>query len=142
MADREILIGGVDTGEGGLNVMRGTSVKDTPEHKTSSTTCFDEVVTEGSEKIGGTLAIDKLGYDSMDDYVALRDKLKSMFNVPTLVTTLETIRIKGETPYVIQKNYMDCILSGNEYEMKPEEKSARSLEFTYSECIEKDPKQI
>lgn len=142
MADREIIIGGDVNGEGGLTLMRGTSVKESYDTNTDKISCFDEVVTQGAEKVGGTLEIEKLSYDSMDDYVALRDKLKEMLKTPTMVSTFETIRFKGETPYVIKKNFMDCILDSKDYEMKPEEHSTYGLKFIFAECKEEDPKQI
>ena len=142
MADREILIGGDDTGQGGLTVMHGTSVKDSLETSTDIITCFDEVVPQGASTVGGTLDIEKLSYDSINDYVALRDKLKDMLSTPTMVTTFEIIRFKGEAPYKIQKNYMGCILDGKDYEMKPEEHSVQSLKFKYASVEEKDPVQV
>lgn len=139
MADRDIIIGGDDSGEGGLPIRRGTSVKDSLETDTENIKCFDEVVPQGSSTIGGTLEVEKLGYDSAEDYVALRDKLKDMLSAPTMVTTFETIRFKDETPYVIQKNYKDCILDTKDYEMNPDEHAVMSLKFIYAEVDEKDP---
>ena len=137
MANKEILIGADENGEGGIGVFRGTGVKDNPEYNTNSTPCFDEVVTDGAEEIGGTLEIEKLSYDSMDQYIALAKKLLQMRSVPTMVTTVEVIQYKGEEPYTIRKNYHDCIIDGNDYEMKPQEKSTRNLKFTYAKMTEK-----
>ena len=139
MADRDIIIGGSDDGEGGLPIRRGTSVKDSLEPETDNVKCFDETVPQGSATVGGTLEIEKLGYDSAEDYIALRDKLKEMLSVPTMITTYETIRFKDDDPYVIQKNYKNCILDSRDYEMNPDEHAVLSLKFIYAEVDEKDP---
>ena len=135
----DIIFGSDENGEGGVTVHRGTGFKDNPDISDDSTTCFDEVITQGDDNIGGTIEIEKLGFDSMDEYVELRDKLKDMLNNPTLVSVFELIKFKGEPSYVIQRNYKDCVLAGNDYEMKPAEKSVRSLKFRYASMVENDP---
>lgn len=136
MADYDILIGGDSNGDGALGVYRGTNVKDSPETQTNSIACFGEVVTDGASEIGGTLEIEKLSYDSMQDYIDIETKLLEMRSVPTMVTTVEVIRFKDEAPYTIYKNYLHCILDGNDYESKPAEKSTRNLKFRYSEMVQ------
>lgn len=135
----DILIGADENGNGGLTLMRGTGFKDNPDISDDGIPCFDEVVTQGSDTVGGTIEMDKLAWDSMADYVALRDKLKDMLSVPAMVSVFELIKFKGEPAYVIQKNYHDCVVSGNDYEMNPGEKSTRNLKFRYALCDEKDP---
>lgn len=135
----DILIGGNEDGTGGITLHRGTGFKDNPDISDDSTPCFDEVVTQGDDNIGGTIEIEKLAFDSMDEYVELRDKLKDMLKNPTLISVFELVKFKGEPSYVIQKNYKDCVVSGNDYEMKPAEKSVRSLKFRYASMEEKDP---
>lgn len=140
MAIRDILLGAdPETGEGGVGVFRGTKLSDEPDYESDMTKCFDENVNQGSEIIGGTLEIEKLVYDSAAEYVALRDKLNEMVTVPTMITTFETIKFKGDAAYVIQKNYLGCLLNGNKKEDNPGEHAVRSLSFTYEQCIEKDP---
>ena len=136
MADYDILIGGDANGDGALGVYKGTNVKDSPETQTKSTNCFDEVVTDGASEIGGTLEIEKLSYDSMQDYIDIETKLLEMRSVPTMVTTVEVIRFKDEAPYTIYKNYLNCIVAGNDYESKPAEKSTRNLKFNYSKMVQ------
>ncbi len=142
MAMRDILIGAnPDTGEGGVGIFKGTNFKDSPDYKSDVTPCFDENVNQGSDTVGGTIEIEKLVYDSMADYIALRDKLKEMETVPTMITTFEVIKFKDEAPYTIQKNYLNCLISGNDKEDNPGEHSVRSLSFTYEQMVEKDPVQ-
>jgi len=141
MATRKIIIGADENGEGGFEVHRGTSVKDSLETDTDTVTCFDEVVPQGAEKVGGTLEIEKLSYDSIDEYIELKNKLNDMLANPAMITTLETIKFKGEGAYIIKKNYINCILDTKDYEMNPEEHSVHSLKFIYGECKEEDPKE-
>ena len=139
----EIIIGAdPETGEGGLPIMRGTNVSDSLETDTDNIKCFDEVVPQGNATVGGTLSIEKLSYDSIDEYTDLRDTLKSMLSKPQMITTRETIKFKNDPDYVIVKNYMGCILSSKDYESNPGEHSTYGLEFTYAECDEKDPETI
>ena len=78
MSIRDIIIGGDENGEGGVGVFRGTSFKDTPEYSSDMIKCFDENVNQGSDVVGGTIEIEKLVYDSRQQYIDLRDKLKAM----------------------------------------------------------------
>lgn len=137
MSMRSILIGADENGEGGVGVFRGTSVKDSPDYDTDNVACFDEMVPQGNEVAGGTLEIEKLSYDSIDDYIKLAKQLLRMKNTSAMITTFEEIKFKGEDPYTIQKNYKDCLVSGNDMEHKPNEKSVRSLKFTYGSVVEK-----
>lgn len=141
MAIRDILIGADENGEGGVGIFKGTSLKDNPEYTSDVIECFDENVNQGSDTVGGTLEIEKLVYDSMEDYIALRDKLKEMETTPTMVTTFERIKFKNEPSYIIQKNYMGCLVTGNDKEDNPGEHGTRSMTFSYEQCIEKDPVQ-
>lgn len=129
MADKEILIDG-------LTVMHGTGVKDGVETSTNTTVCFDEVVTQGSPKVSYTLEIDRLVYETQDDYFDLSKKLKEMLSIPSTITTREVIRYDPKNPFVIVKNFSGCILDSKDYEMKPEENSVQSLKFICSDCVE------
>lgn len=139
MSIRDIIIGGDENGEGGVGVFRGTSFKDTPEYSSDMIKCFDENVNQGSDVVGGTIEIEKLVYDSADQYVALRDKLADMRTNPAMVTTFERIKFKGDAPYIIQKNYIGCLIASNDNESNPGEISTKTFSFTYEECVEKDP---
>lgn len=122
MADKEIIING-------HTILHGKGVKESPETSTSTTVCFDEVVPEGSPNISYTLEIERLVYETKEEYDWLRDELKKMLNEPGIVTTREIVRFKNSRPFVIVKNFTDCILDGKDYEMKPEEHSAMKLKF-------------
>lgn len=139
MSVRDIIIGGDENGEGGVGVFRGTSLKDSPEYSDDMIPCFDENVNQGSDVVGGTIEIEKLKYDSIDQYTALRDKLKEMRTESAMISTFERIKFKGDAAYIIQKNYIGCLITGNDSEDNPGEIGTRSLSFSYEECIEKDP---
>lgn len=137
MSIRSVLLGADENGEGGVGIFRGTSVKDSPNHDTDTVDCFDETVPQGGDVGGGTLEMEKLIYDDMETYIALSQQLMRMTSVPAMITTFEEMKFKGEAPYTIQKNYMGCLVSGNDSEHKPKEHSVRSLKFIYSSMVEK-----
>ncbi len=137
MAIRDVLIGADENGEGGVGIFRGTSIKDSPNYDSDTVDCFDETVPQGSSGGGGTLEIEKLIYDDMETYIALAKKLMRMEDTPDMITTFEEIKFKGQDPYIIQKNYKDCMVNGNDSEHNPKEHSVRSLKFIYGSVVEK-----
>jgi len=122
MADVEVLINGII-------LVHGQGVKESTETSTSKIVCFDEVLTDGSDKVSYKLDIDRLVFETRDQYEELRDTLQDMIHIPGDIQTRETIRYKGEDPFTIVKNYSGAILDANDYEMKPEERSAQKLSF-------------
>lgn len=137
MADKEVLIAvkrqdGTDLS---VNMKHGQGVKESVETETSTTVCFDEVITEGAEKVSYTLEIERIIFETRKDYEDLRDILALMQHIPGDVQTRETIKYKNEAPFTIVKNFGGAILDGNEFEMKPEEKTAHSIKFV---CSSKD----
>ena len=129
MADKEVIING-------KTVVHGQNVKESLESSTSSTVCFDEVITQGSATVSYKLDIDRLVFETKEQYEELRDELNTMLHVPGIVTTREVIRFKNDSPFVIVKNFTGAILDGKDYEMKPEEHSAQGLSFVCNGCEE------
>ena len=129
MADKEIIINGT-------TVVHGKGVKESLNTSTSSTACFDEVITEGSPSISYKLDIDRVVFETKEQYESLNAELKSLIKNPGIITTREVIRFKNDSPFVIVKNFTGAILDGNDYEMKPEEHSAQNLSFICSDCDE------
>ena len=129
MSDREVYF------EGHLMV-HGKGVKDSENDSNSTDICFDGVVNTGSQFTGGTLEIDKLVYDTREEYEWLAAKLKELKTVKGNITTREVIRMQGQDPYVIVKNFVGCIRDGKDYEMKPEEASALNIKFKWESCDE------
>jgi hypothetical protein len=122
MADKTVLLNG-------RTLVHGQGVKETIETSTSKNVCFDEVVTQGSPSVSYKVDIDRLVYETRDDYENLNADLKSLLSVPGYLTTREVIRYDNEHPFVIVKNYSGVILDSKDYEMKPEEHSAQKLSF-------------
>ena len=118
-----------------MTLVHGQGVKESVETETSKTVCFDEVITEGAEKVSYKLEIDRIIFETKDEYVLLRDILKRMQHVHGDVEVRETIKYKNEAPFTIVKSFGGAILDGNEFELKPEEKTAHSLTFV---CASKD----
>lgn len=137
MAIRDVLLGADENGKGGVGIFRGTGVKESPNYDSDTVDCFDETVPQGSSGGGGTLEIEKLQYDDIETYIALTKQLMRMEDTPAIVTTFEEIKFKGQDPYIIQKNFMGCIVNGNDIEHKPKEHSVDSLKFIYSKMVPK-----
>ena len=124
-----------ERGDLSIKIKRGQGVKESVETSTSQTVCFDEVITEGAEKVSYKLEIERVLYETKQEYIDLRDILTAIQHVQGTVETRETIRYKDEAPFTIVKTFGGAILDGNEFEMKPEEKTAHSLNFV---CGSKD----
>jgi len=122
MADKEVIINGV-------TLVHGKGVKESLNNSVSSTVCFDEVITEGAENVSYKLTIDRLVFETKDDYEKLRDELAKLTHEHGFITTREIVRYNKSEPFTIVKNYSRVILDGNDYEMKPEEHSAQGLSF-------------
>ena len=137
MADKEIRIAvkSPTLGDLSINLRHGQGVKESVETETSSTVCFDEVIVEGAEKVSYKLEIDRIIFETRKEYEDLRDILKEIQHIPGTVETRETIKYKDEDPFTIVKTFGGAILDGNEFEMKPEEKTAHNMSFL---CSTKD----
>ena len=123
MADKVVILNG-------KTLVHGQGVKESIEKSgAESTVCFDEVITDGTDVVSYKLDIDRLVFETRQDYVDLRNILNKMMKTPGTITTRETIRYKNSKPWTIVKNYNDCILDGKDWEMKAEEKTAQSLSF-------------
>ena len=123
MADKEVILNG-------KTLVHGQGVKESFDKSSAdSIACFDEVLTDGSDAISYKLEIDRLVFESREDYETLRDIFKDMLKIKGTITTREVIRYKADAPFVIVKNYNGCILDGKSYEMKVEERSAQNLTF-------------
>ena len=134
MADKEIMLA---VGNKSINLRHGQGVKESVETSTSTTVCFDEVITEGAEKVSYKLDIDRIIFETKKEYLLLSEILTTMQHVPGDVQVRETVKYPGEDPFTIVKTFTGAILDGNEFEMKPEEKTAHKLSFVCSSKNEK-----
>lgn len=121
MSTKEIIIGG-------KKLMFGTSVKASPETNTSTTSTFDGVITEGLNNVPWTIEISKVRYDGLSTHKELSETLDKMLSVPEMVTIRELI-ITPEEEYTIVDNYFNCLVEGNDYEIKAEEKTVESIKL-------------
>lgn len=119
--DKQIIIDGKTIGW-------ATSVKASPESNTSQTATFDGAITQGSDKIAWNLEIEKIRYDKKQKHKDLSELLDSMWNNKKVITIREMVHTENET-YTIKDNYYECLLDGNDYEIKADDLTTESLKF-------------
>ena len=124
MANKEIIIDG-------KKMMYGTSGKASPETNTSSTSTFDGVINEGLDEVPWSLEFSKLRYESLATHKEMSETLDRMISVPAMVTIRETVRTPDEV-YTVVDNYFNCLVNGNDYEIKPEEKTVENIKLKAS----------
>lgn len=125
MGDKRVIING-------KTLMNGTSVKGkrNVSSSSSSTTTFDGVITQGTSNVDYTLDISRVSYEGYTDYMELSKILDGMMETPAMVTVEEDFRPSGEKPFTLIRDYYDCVLSGDDYEIKPEDHTVENLSFT------------
>lgn len=124
MADKEIIIGG-------KTVMYATSVKASPETNSSSTNTFDGAITQGMDKVAWNVELEKVRFEGLSKHKELSELLDSMLNKSQMVTVRETVHSREED-YVIKDNFFDCLLDGNDYELKADDLTSESIKFKAS----------
>ena len=124
MANKEIIIDG-------KKMMYGTSGKASPETNTSSTSTFDGVVNEGLDEVPWSLEFSKLRYEGLTSHRELSETLDKMISKPAMVTIRETVFSPDET-YTVVDNYFNCLVNGNDYEIKPEDKTVENIKLKTS----------
>lgn len=127
--DKRVVIG---TGDTVISMMYGTGVKGSPETQESKTDTFSGAVVQGKKKVAWTLEINKLRYEGMQQHMELSNKLEDMMEVPDDITVTETVYPKGDNPYEVIDHYFGCIVTGNDYEIKPNDNTAENLKFSAS----------
>ena len=121
MANKEIIIDG-------KKMMYGTSGKASPETNTSTTPTFDGVINEGLDQVPWNLEFSKLRYEGLSSHREMSETLDKMISVPAMITIRETVNSVDET-YTVVDNYFNCLVNGNDYEVKPEDKTVENLKF-------------
>ena len=126
----------------GKTMMNGTSVKGSRETSTNATPTFDGVITQGTRNVSHTLELERVSYEGMVSYMELSDTIDKMIDIPAMVTVEEDIYPSGdEKPFTIIREYHDCVVDGDEYEISPEEHTVESLKFLAAR-MDKDAKPI
>jgi len=120
--DKIVVINGVD-------MLYGTGVKGSRETNVSTTTTFSGVITNGTKQTAHSLEIDKVSYEGLIDYVNLASAIEEMLDKPGIVTVREIKRPSGEKPFYIKRTYFDCLVDGDDYEIKAEEHTVHNLKF-------------
>lgn len=128
MAEKEVIIG---TGDDQINMLYGTSIKESPDSNdtTSSVQTFSGAIVTGSNEVSYTLEIAKLRYEGMGMHMKLDMKLDDMMNNADNITVIDTVKPKGENAYQVVSRYFNCINTGNDYEIKPDDHTAENLKF-------------
>ena len=115
----------------GKRMLYGTSAKASPETNTSATSTFDGVIVEGLDEIPWTIEVSKLRYEGLATHREMSETLDEMISVPKMVTIRETVKNPDEE-YTIVDNFFDCVVDGNDYEVKPDEKTVENIKFKAS----------
>ena len=124
MADKEIIIGG-------KTVMYATSVKASPDTKSSTTNTFDGAITQGMSNVAWSVELSKVRFEDLSTHKELSELLDSMLDKPQMVTVRENVHAKEED-YVIKDNFFGCLLDGNDYELKADDLTSESIKFKAS----------
>ena len=124
MADKEIIIGG-------KTVMYATNVKASPETNSTTTNTFDGAITQGMDNVAWSIELSKVRFEDVSTHQGLSELLDSMLSKPQMVTVRETVHSKKED-YVIKDNFFNCLLDGNDYELKADDLTSESIKFKAS----------
>ena len=111
-----------------IRVGYATSAKVEPEIDTEETPTFDGPVVEGTEDPSHTVEIEKLRYGTIKEYIQLEQLLINMYTKGYPIKIIEDVTMKDGNMRVTDIVY-DCKLDGNEYEVKPDERTVENLSF-------------
>ena len=112
-------------------VMYGTSIKASPETNSSSTATFDGAIVQGMDKVSWTIELSKVRYEDSATHRELSETFDEMWSVPKTITILEKVITPTER-YWIRDTFSNCVIDGNDYEIKPEEHTVENLKFKAS----------
>ena len=121
MPNKEVIIDG-------KRMLYGTSAKASPETNTSTTPTFDGAVNEGLNEVPWNIECSKLRYEGLASHRELSETLDEMISVAKMITIRETVVSVDET-YTVVDNFFNCLVNGNDYEIKPEDKTVENLKF-------------
>ena len=124
MADKRVIIDGVQ-------MMHGTSIKGSRDTNVNTITTFDEVIPQGTRNTSHSIDMSKVSYEDATTYAELDEVLTDMLDIPAMVTIEEDYFV-GDEEYTVRYNYFNCLLDGDDYEIKPEEHTVLNLKFKAS----------
>lgn len=128
MADKELLIK-KNADEAGIVVAHGTGIKESRKTTAKTTVCFDEVLANGTKQTEYNIDLDKVSYEGLISTRELEELIDYAVDNPVYLTVRETVRPKGEEPYVKIRNYSNVVTNGDDLDLKPDELTINSLKF-------------
>jgi hypothetical protein len=72
-----------------------------------------------------------LNFEGLSKHRELSELLESMLSKSQMVTVRETVHSREED-YVVKDNFFDCLLDGNDYELKADDLTSESIKFKAS----------
>lgn len=117
---------------GGTYLLYGTGVKTSVDTNTSTVSTFDKVIPQGTNKVGHSIELSFVRFQSMSDYIKLRGLFNKMLNTPLTVSIAEDIIGDDGNKYVIREHYYNCLIDGKDYEIKAEERTVENVKFKSS----------
>lgn len=123
MPDKEMWINGV-------RMLHGTNIKVSKNTSTTTTTTFDEVISDGTGNISYSIDCGRVSYENRTDYETLRRTIDAMLDVPGDITIREVHRPPAPEPaFTVVENYHNCIVDGGDHEIKPDTLTVENLKF-------------
>ena len=117
---------------GGKYLLYGNGIKTSVDTNTSTVSTFDRVIPQGTNKVGHSIELSFVRFQSMDDYISIRKLFNKMLNTPMTVSIAEDIIGDNGDKYVIREHYYGCLIDGKDYEIKPEERTVENVKFKAS----------
>ena len=112
-----------------IKIGYSTSVKIKPSLDVKETKTFDGPVIDGTPEPSFDIDIETLRYDTIDQYTKLTQLLMDMETKGYTISVRELAEMKDGTMRRVDNVY-ECRVSGNEYELKPDERTVEKLSFT------------
>ena len=106
----------------------GNKVDLSPSTKTSEVDTFDGVITDGEKDLSWKLAIDKVRYGKIKDYIAIEKKLHKMFTVPETIKIVEESETVDGTLKVVDQ-ISNCFVDDKKYSIDPSSRTIENLSF-------------
>lgn len=119
--DKRIVIDGVNFGH-------GTSIKGSRDTSSATTTTFDGVITSGTRNISHSIDFSRIVYEGATNYIDVSRVILKMLEIPAPIFIYQDVQVGKETVN-IRWEYYDCVVDGDDYEIKPEEHTVENLKF-------------
>lgn len=111
-----------------IKIGYSTSAKIKPSLDIKETKTFDGPVIDGNPEPSFDVDIDTLRYDTIEQYTKLTQLLLDMETKGYTIRIYEYAEMK-DGPMTRDDLVYECRVSGNEYELKPDERTVEKLSF-------------